>query len=293
MSSRAARGQSAADLISRAVKMAFKVCYVLLSLFVVITSSQAVTDEEIDEFLNVCIDAKYHKSKPGPEADVFNKTFHCTPWKGHACCTANTMYNIREDGALSLYNMHWDQCKTVMSPKCRRYFEIDTCMYECSPYMKPWITVDPNSKKTRKERFTNVPICKSDCDAWFDACKDDLTCSDNWGNFTTWNWKTGMCKMECKTFKEYFGNPEKFCNKIFNFSWKYTEGKAGEDCMTLWPNGTTNINENVARKHARNLLTTNLLTTNLLTTKSSGSKGAAGFIAVILLACSLGVYMQI
>lgn len=254
--------------------MAFKVPYVLLSLFVVIASSQAVTDKEIDEFLDICIDSKYHRSKPGPEADVFNKKFHCTPWKGHACCTANTTFNIQEDGALSLYNMHWDQCNTTMSPKCRRYFEIDTCMYECSPYMKPWITVDPNSKKTRKERFTNVPMCKSDCDAWFDACKDDLTCSDNWGNYKTWNWKTGMCKMECKTFKDYFGDPEKFCNKIFNFSWKYTEGKAGDDCMTLWPNGTTNINENVARKHAK----------RLLTTKSSGSKVAAGLIAVILLA---------
>lgn len=254
--------------------MAYKVPYVLLSLFVVIASSQAVTDKEIDEFLDICIDAKYHKSKPGPEADIFNKKFHCTPWKGHACCSANTTFNIQEDGALSLYNMHWDQCNTVMSPKCRRYFEIDTCMYECSPYMKPWITIDPNSKKTRKERFTNVPICKSDCDEWFDACRDDLTCSNNWGNFTTWNWKTGMCKMECKTFKDYFGDPEKFCNQIFNFSWRYTEGKAGEDCMTLWPNGTTNINENVARKYAR----------RFLTTKSSGSKVAVGYISVILLA---------
>lgn len=254
--------------------MAYKVPYVLLSLFVVIASSQAVTDKEIDEFLDICIDAKYHKSKPGPEADIFNKKFHCTPWKGHACCSANTTFNIQEDGALSLYNMHWDQCNTVMSPKCRRYFEVDTCMYECSPYMKPWITIDPNSKKTRKERFTNVPICKSDCDEWFDACRDDLTCSNNWGNFTTWNWKTGMCKMECKTFKDYFGDPAKFCNKIFNFSWRYTEGKAGEDCMTLWPNGTTNINENVARKYAR----------RFLTTKSSGSKVAVGYISVILLA---------
>ena len=80
--------------------------------------------------------------------------------------------------------------------------------------------------------------------------------------------------MECKTFKDYFGDPKNFCNQIFNLSWKYTEGKAGEDCMTLWPNGTTNINENVARKHAE----------RLLTTESSGSKVDVGFIAVILLA---------
>lgn len=253
-----------------------KVLVFTLAALSVISSSLPITDEEIDKFLDVCIDAKHHKSKPGPEADMFNKKFHCTPWRNHACCKANTTFSIQADGAVTLYNMHWNQCGRQMSPKCRRYFEIDTCMYECSPYMKPWITVDPKSKKTRKERFRHVPMCKKDCDEWFDACKSDYTCSDNWGNFKTWNWTTGMCKMECKTFKEYFGGPENFCNKIFNYSWKYTEGQAGEDCMTLWPNGTTNINKKVAEKYARERLTTG----------SSASKLATctGMATVVLLA---------
>ena len=261
--------------------MMAKVYVFMLAVFCVAAYSLAVTDEEIDKFLDVCIDSKHHKSKPGPETDVFNNTFHCTPWKDHACCKANTTYKIKKDGVFSLYRMHWDQCNKTMSPKCRRYFEIDTCMYECSPYMKPWITIDPKSKVTRKERFQNVPMCKKDCDEWFDACKNDFTCSDNWGDQSTWNWtKQGnMCKMECKTFKEYFGGPENFCNKIFNYSWKYTEGKAGEDCMTLWPNGTTNINKKVAEKYAR----------ELLTAKSSASTLAAGIMGVVLLAGSVYV----
>lgn len=236
-------------------KMAKFVLFALVVSFQM-AASLAVSDEEIDQFLNICIVAKHHKSQPGPEGDVFNKTFHCTPWKNHACCKANTTFNIREDGALSLYNMRWDQCNRNISAKCRRYFEMDTCMYECSPYLKPWIVVDTKSKKTRKERFMNVPMCSHDCGKWFDACKEDFTCSNNWGDYTTWNWKTGMCKMECKTFKQYFGDPENFCNKIFNYSWKYTEGKAGEDCMTLWPSGSTNINKKVAEKYARKHLTT-------------------------------------
>lgn len=248
-----------------------------------ITTSLAVSDKQIDQFLNVCIDAKYHKSKPGSEGDVFSKTFHCTPWRNHACCKANTTFNIRKDGALSLYNMHWDQCNSTMSAKCRRYFEIDTCMYECSPYLKPWITIDSKSKKTRKERFMNVPLCSQDCEEWFDACKDDYTCSDNWGNFKAWNWTTGMCKMECKTFKEYFGGPEKFCNRIFNYSWKYTEGKAGEDCMTLWPNGTTNINKKVAVKYARQ---------HLMTLSSGSNKVADSIVIVIFLAACSQIIMH-
>lgn len=34
--------------------------------------------------------------------------------------------------------------------------------------------------KIRKERFFNVPLCASDCDKWFDDCKDEYTCVDNW-----------------------------------------------------------------------------------------------------------------
>ena len=122
--------------------------------------------------------------------------------------------------------------------------------------MNPWIKRDARSNVTRIERLRNVPMCTKDCDEWFNACKDDYTCSDKWGDPKTWKWtKQGnMCRMPCKTFKEYYGGPENFCNKLFDYSWKYTEGKAGEGCMTLWPNGTVNINRKVAEKYVKKLL---------------------------------------
>jgi folate receptor len=122
--------------------------------------------------------------------------------------------------------------------------------------MSPWIQIDPRSKKTRRERCVGVPLCDSDCDAWFEACKDDYTCSDNWGDIKTWNWtKAGNgCKKPCKTFKEYYTDPTTFCNKLFNYSFKYTTGKPGEDCMVMWPNDTKIKNSNVARKYARKAL---------------------------------------
>lgn len=55
--------------------------------------------------------------------------------------------------------------------------------------------------------------------------------------------------MECKIFKEYFGGFEKFCNRIFNYFWKYIEGKVGEDCMIFWLNGMININKKVVVKY--------------------------------------------
>lgn len=213
--------------------------------------------EKIDEYLDVCLDSKNHKDKPGGESESFANEFHCTPWKNHACCKTNVTKKIKESGTLELYNMHWDQCNKNMSSKCRRFFEMDTCFYECSPNVRPWFAVDPNSKVTRKQRIRDLPLCGSVCDEWFEACKEDWTCSNNWGDMKTWNFTAKTCKLECKTFKKHFETPSNFCAKIFNHSFKYTNGKPGEDCMVLWPNGTSgNINAKVARKFAEKQLTT-------------------------------------
>lgn len=225
----------------------------LLFLQVVLTS--AVTEKQVDEYLDVCIDSKHHKDKPGPETDEFK---HCSPWKKHACCKANTTKHIANDGTFSLYRMKWNQCDHIkpLSAQCKSFLEKDTCFYECSPNMSPWI-VEVTGSKTRRQKFSNVPLCASDCDAWFEACKDDYTCSDNWGNIKSWNWtKTGNeCKQPCKTFKDYYNDPITFCNKLFNYSFKYTSGKPGENCLVMWPNDIK-TNALVARKYAKQALST-------------------------------------
>ena len=43
--------------------------------------------------------------------------------------------------------------------------------------------------KIRKERFVDVPLCRQECDAWWDACKDDYTCIENWAR--GFDWSTG------------------------------------------------------------------------------------------------------
>lgn len=34
--------------------------------------------------------------------------------------------------------------------------------------------------------LANLPLCSDFCDNWYDACKDDLTCAENW--ITDWNY---------------------------------------------------------------------------------------------------------
>ncbi|MGH0177713.1 UNVERIFIED_CONTAM: hypothetical protein FKN15_076047 [Acipenser sinensis] len=108
----------------------------------------------------------------------------CAPWKNNACCTANTTSEAHNDQSY-LYNFNWNHCG-MMTDKCKKHFIQDTCFYECSPNLGPWIQKVDQS--WRRERILYVPLCKEDCSAWWEDCKDDYTCKENWHK--GWDWST-------------------------------------------------------------------------------------------------------
>ncbi|NXX56303.1 FOLR3 protein, partial [Scopus umbretta] len=109
--------------------------------------------------LHVCMDAKHHKTQPGPEGQLYGQ---CALWKDNACCTANTSLEAHQDQSY-LYNFNWDHCG-AMPEKCKRHFIQDTCLYDS------W----------RKERILHVPLCREDCEQWWEDCQDAVTCKVNW-----------------------------------------------------------------------------------------------------------------
>ena len=54
------------------------------------------------------------------------------------------------------------------------------CYYECSPdlgpYTKPGFDGFPF--------LDSIPICADFCDAWFEACRNEFTCAENWLDFS-------------------------------------------------------------------------------------------------------------
>lgn len=64
-------------------------------------------------------------------------SLQCVPWRENACCTANTSAEAHNDNSY-LYNFNWNHCG-AMSAKCKKHFIQDTCFYECSPHLGPWI----------------------------------------------------------------------------------------------------------------------------------------------------------
>lgn len=41
----------------------------------------------------------------------------------------------------------------------------------------------------RKERILDVPLCKEDCQQWWEDCQSSYTCKSNWHK--GWNWSSG------------------------------------------------------------------------------------------------------
>ncbi|KAK8746277.1 hypothetical protein OTU49_017340 [Cherax quadricarinatus] len=218
------------------------------TLILTVVMGQKSTD--MDKLLNWCLDAKLHKTAPGPENSLHKQ---CSPWKDRSCCTEETAHKVHND---NIYNFNYNHCRN-MSKKCNEHFLQDHCFYECSPNVGPWVVSE--TRTWRKERFYKVPLCASDCDAWFNDCAEDFTCTDNWSRNFDWLNDTGCSSKcltnfcpkgsECMTFRKIYGNASNFCEKVWDHAWQYT--KDSEPCMRLWFNGSVgNPNDAVARHHA-------------------------------------------
>nr|XP_012311796.1 folate receptor gamma-like [Aotus nancymaae] len=121
------------------------------------------------------------------------RIIQCSPWRKNACCTADTSQELHTS---RLYNFNWEHCGR-MEPACKRQFIPDTCLYESSPHLGPdpadkWLTgafpLLPTqvNQSWRKERILNVPLCKEDCERWWEDCRTSYTCKSNWHK--GWNW---------------------------------------------------------------------------------------------------------
>ncbi|XP_062481276.1 folate receptor gamma-like isoform X2 [Pezoporus occidentalis] len=239
-----------------------------------------------DSLLNVCMDAKHHKTKPGPEGMLYEQ---CAPWKDNACCTANTSLEAHRDQSY-LYSFNWNHCG-VMPPRCKRHFIQDTCLYECSPNLGPWI--DQADSSWRRERILHVPLCREDCEQWWEDCKDFVTCKENWHK--GWNWATGTNRCPwgsmCRPFSQVFPRPKDLCEKIWSNSYRYsTEQRGSGRCIQMWFDPAQgNPNVVVAKYYAWKKRSAGMETA---APESSGAEGALPWPVLVLLPLAIVVLLD-
>ena len=101
----------------------------------------------------------------------------------------------------------------------------------------------------------NVPICAEYCDAWFDACQDDLTCFENWLEEYDPSLGIANCPapFKCHTFHEVYRDGRGLCDTIWGTVYAYSTD--ADNCTVMAFNNTMpNPNYNLTFPKSASLL---------------------------------------
>nr|VZI13241.1 unnamed protein product [Spirometra erinaceieuropaei] len=208
----------------------------------------------VSDYLNMCLYRPHHKSAPSPEPDLED----CAEWRNLSCCTKEKSEGYLEK-AVGGFDLH--HCGQPLPLECSRMFHREYCHAYCSPYLGPWL-VKTHSKRF-PERAYGMPLCQSDCDAWYSACKKGLTCARNWraGGF---NWTTGtnQCHagLTCQPIELVFPSAKDFCEQVWDGSWKVIPDSKHvwldeePQCLHIIHRDVSGHNKRVAEHYAQRIL---------------------------------------
>ena len=99
---------------------------------------------------------------------------------------------------------------------------------------------------------SGVPICASECDAWYAACKDDRICVENvledYNRTVNYVAKCPRDK-KCITYAEMYGSGKNLCEKLWGDSYRYVQKDNDvNNCMKMWfTPGSENPNADVRK----------------------------------------------
>ncbi len=74
------------------------------------------------------------------------------------------------------------------------------------------------------------------CNAWFDACRDDLTCVEDWladFDYAVNGNNTCPVNSTCVTFEEMYRDGQGLCNRMWGNAFVYSEDSSNCTVMTF------------------------------------------------------------
>ena len=166
-----------------------------------------------------CLPGENHKDAPSPEHSMHA----CLRYEENSCCTSEFTKQLANPPIRKIGNFSWTPCHNTLSQKCETFMVDVECFYRCSHNGIFW------KNPYYPAALSKAPVCASFCDAWFDACKDDLTCARNW--ITDFNMTSGTnkCMQPCRSFSDYFRNGTDLCESMWGSSFEYKE----TECLQL------------------------------------------------------------
>jgi len=153
---------------------------------------------------------------------------------------------VGESAKGTLYGQGYNQhgCGKL-SDKCEKYFIEEGCFYECDKNMGKW-RKHSDCKDDKNEdngwQIEAMPVKASYCNAWYDACKDDMFCEGPTKNF--FELPTCNTTTSCKKFSDIYADGKEICNVMWGGSFNYTEDEANAYTMTF-PEGEENPNNKI------------------------------------------------
>lgn len=168
-----------------------------------------------------CITHTHGKAHPTNEPSLAQGV--CSRYSELSCCTTSDIVYVNQANDTDAEN-RWPICGSV-SKNCSHYLKANNCFYSCDPYLGPWNVSDFG-------HLYRVPVCASYCNKWFDACKNDRTCSSNWLSSTAAGKYDCTSNQSCQTFAEAFTDGVKMCDTIWGDQYTYSEDES--NCMTMF-----------------------------------------------------------
>ena len=98
----------------------------------------------------------------------------------------------------------------------------EECFYQCEPMLGHF-------EIGMTGYIQGVPVCAEYCDAWFNACKGDTTCAENWledFDFAADGTNTCPNNSQCVTFQEMYGSSQGLCNRMWSSAFYYETNTA-------------------------------------------------------------------
>ncbi|XP_065193483.1 riboflavin-binding protein-like [Sycon ciliatum] len=173
-----------------------------------------------------CLPGTHHATR-SHTGHVSNFTGVCSQYRDHSCCTATTARSIELNGDRELYGFYLNDCGEVPDA-CYRYLKLESCFYECDPYLRQW------EHPVFAGYVHRVPVCADYCDRWYEACKDVQICSPDFVNDFTFNVTLGRyfcpANHQCRTFEQWYGNARGLCNRQWGTSFFYANDT---NCFTM------------------------------------------------------------
>lgn len=108
----------------------------------------------------------------------------------------------------------------------------EECFYQCEPMLGYFQIATTGF-------IRGVPVCADYCDAWFEACKNDTTCVEDWlADFHFEEDRTNRCPVNstCITFQQMYGDGRGLCNRMWGEAFVYETNQS--NCTVMRFNST-------------------------------------------------------